>query len=232
MPSAEFTCQTCGTGFDLAPAAKEKYPNWRPKQCIRCRGGGQPAARRPVFEPPQPRPNDFAAAPAIPVAPPAPPTAEGEARLLAVLQKYNAGPSTGVFTDGACSGNPGPGGWGAVRVEDGKIVAERRGGDPGTTNNRMELMAMIAGLEMIDHDEPFDVYSDSQLVVNTLTKWAKGWEARGWRRKEGEVMNLDLVKRAYALFSERPNVRINWVRAHDGTRWNEYADALSTIALR
>jgi ribonuclease HI len=149
-----------------------------------------------------------------------------------VLERFTAGPQTGVFTDGSCAGNPGPGGWGAVRVEDGRIIAEKHGSEPATTNNRMELTAIIAGLEMLAPHESGTVYSDSQLVVNTLTKWAAGWEARGWRRKEGEVKNLDLVKRAWKLVQERPRVRIEWIKAHDGSRWNEYADALSTAYLR
>ncbi len=150
-----------------------------------------------------------------------------------VLTRFTAGPQSGVFTDGSCQGNPGPGGWGAVWVEDGNILAERHGTDPATTNNRMELTAMIAGLEMLSPSDTATVHSDSLLVVNTLTKWAAGWEANGWTRREGaEVKNLDLVKRAYALVKERPNVKIQWIKAHDGSRWNEYADALSTAYLR
>jgi ribonuclease HI len=77
-----------------------------------------------------------------------------------------------------------------------------------------------------------NVYSDSQLVVKTLTAWARGWEARGWQRKDGAVMNLDLVQRAYRLAKERPGARIQWIRAHDGSRWNEYADALASAYQR
>ncbi|MCL4241748.1 MAG: ribonuclease HI [Dehalococcoidia bacterium] len=149
-----------------------------------------------------------------------------------VLRRFDGGPETGIFTDGSCQGNPGPGGWGAVYVRDGAIIEERHGDAPSTTNNRMELTAMINGLEMAPADLPVTVYSDSQLVVNTLTRWAKGWESRGWKRKEGEVKNLDLVQRAWALVQERPSVRIEWIKAHDGSRWNEYADALSTAHLR
>jgi len=112
------------------------------------------------------------------------------------------------------------------------VVEERHGFEPSTTNNRMELTAIINGLEMAPPAEAITVYSDSQLVVNTLTRWAAGWEARGWKRKEGEVKNLDLVQRAWALAKERPLARIEWIRAHDGSRWNEYADALSTAHLR
>jgi len=68
--------------------------------------------------------------------------------------------------------------------------------------------------------------------VNTLTQWAAGWERNGWRRRDGEVKNLELVREAYALFKERPHVRIRWIKAHDGSLWNEYADALATAYLR
>jgi ribonuclease HI len=149
-----------------------------------------------------------------------------------VLRRYHSGPTSGVFTDGSTIGNPGPGGWGTVYVRDGEIIEERYGNDPDTTNNRMEYVAMIEGLSMIDPADSADVYSDSQLVVNTLTKWAAGWQRRGWKRRDGEVANLELVKRAYALAQEHPHVRINWIRAHDGSRWNEYADALATIYMR
>jgi ribonuclease HI len=149
-----------------------------------------------------------------------------------VLERYHGGPQTGVFTDGSCSGNPGPGGWGAVRVEDGRVLAEQRGQEAATTNNRMELTAMAAGLQMIEPHEAVDVYSDSRLVVQTVTQWAAGWERRGWRRSGGAVQNLELVQRVYTLAQDRPLARIQWIRAHDGSRWNEYADALATAYLR
>lgn len=149
-----------------------------------------------------------------------------------MLERFDGGPTSGIFTDGSCAGNPGPGGWGAVRVEGGAVVAERHGSDPDTTNNRMEFEAMIAGLQFLEPGEAADLYSDSKLVVDTLTKWAAGWEKRGWRRSTGPVKNLELVQRAYALAQERPQARIRWIRAHDGSRWNEYADALSTAYMR
>lgn len=149
-----------------------------------------------------------------------------------VLERFSGGPSTGVFTDGSCSGNPGPGGWGTVYVIEGNILAELHGSDPATTNNRMEFTAMIEGLKLLGPDEEMDLYSDSQLVVNTITQWAAGWAKRGWRRRDGEVKNLDLVQEAYALAQERPKAHIRWIRAHDGSLWNEYADALATTYLR
>ncbi len=149
-----------------------------------------------------------------------------------VLSRFSAGPASGVFTDGSCYGNPGPGGWGVVRVRDGEVLAQRHGAHPATTNNRMEFEAMIAGLEMIDPSEAENIYSDSNLVVQTLNEWAAGWERRGWKRRAGPVKNLDLVQRAWTLAQERPHARIQWIRAHNGARWNEYADALATAYMR
>ena len=148
-----------------------------------------------------------------------------------VLERYSGGPETGVFTDGACEGNPGPGGWAAVRVEKGEIVAVESGGDPDTTNNRMELQALIAGLRMLEPDAEATVYSDSNLCVRTVNEWAAGWERRGWRRKPGPIANLELVKELYALAGDRPGVEIKWIKAHDGSLWNEYADAVATTAI-
>jgi len=149
-----------------------------------------------------------------------------------VLERYHDGPRTGVFTDGSCEGNPGPGGWGTVWVEDDRIVAERHGHDPATTNNRMELTALITAFELLPEDSEVTVYSDSDLCVKTVNEWAAGWERRGWKRKTGPIANLELVKRLYALSRAHPKVKLRWIRAHDGSRWNEYADALATSYLR
>lgn len=149
-----------------------------------------------------------------------------------VLARYTSGPDTGVFTDGSCDPNPGPGGWGFVWVKAGSIVAEKCGRDPDTTNNRMELNALIEAYETLPDDEDVTVYSDSQLCVNTINQWAAGWEKRGWKRKTGPIKNLDLVQRLWTLSKERPRVRLEWIRAHDGSRWNEYADALASSYQR
>jgi ribonuclease HI len=149
-----------------------------------------------------------------------------------VLQRHHGGPRTGVFTDGSCEGNPGRGGWGFVWVEDDRIRAEQHGYDPDTTNNRMELRALIEAYRALSDDTRVDVYSDSQLCVNTVNEWAKGWEARGWRRKGGPIKNLELVQELYALAQARPDVTLRWIRAHDGSRWNEYVDALATTYVR
>lgn len=136
-------------------------------------------------------------------------------------------PQTGVFTDGGCVPNPGPGGWGAVYVIDGEIVAEGHGHDPDTTNNRMELTALIEGAKMIPEGTAATVYSDSNLAVRTINEWASGWEARGWKRKTGPVENVDLVRRAYTVYRKRPELRLRWIKAHVGYTWNEYADELA-----
>ena len=150
-----------------------------------------------------------------------------------VLDSFTDGPQTGVFTDGASGGNPGPGGWGAVHVVDGRIIEEARGSEAHVTNNRMELTALIAGLRMLPFDSTIPVYTDSQLVVNIITKWAEGWKARGWKKKSsGPIANLELVKEAYESSRQRPTVPIRWIKAHSGNRWNEYADALATAYRR
>ncbi len=136
-------------------------------------------------------------------------------------------PSTGVFTDGSAVPNPGPGGWGAVYVVDDEIVAEAYGYGGETTNNRMELTALIEAVDLVPPGTPVTVYSDSNLAVRTINEWAEGWERRGWKRKTGPVENLDLVKKAYRAFKERPELSLEWIKAHTGFRWNEYADELA-----
>ena len=135
--------------------------------------------------------------------------------------------SSGVFTDGSATPNPGPGGWGAVYVIDDRIVAEAHGADPDTTNNRMELTALLRALEMVPAGTPTVLWSDSNLAVQTLNEWAAGWERRGWRRKTGPVENLDLVRPLFEALRQRPELRVAWIKAHDGNRWNEYADRLA-----
>jgi ribonuclease HI len=149
-----------------------------------------------------------------------------------VLRRYTAGPKQGVFTDGACEGNPGPGGWSAIWVHDDRVVEERTGGAAATTNNRMELMAMIEGLRMLPEDAETTLYSDSNLCVQTVNEWAAGWEKRGWKRKTGAIANLELVQELYALKKRRPRVTVKWIKAHDGSRWNEYADVLAAREAR
>jgi ribonuclease HI len=144
-----------------------------------------------------------------------------------VLDRYTAGPESGVFTDGGAVGNPGPGGWGAVYVVDGEIVAEASGHDPDTTNNRMELTALLEAVKLVPGGTKAIVYADSRYAVQTITEWAAGWEQRGWKRKGGAVKNLDLVRPVFYAFRKRPELSLEWIAAHQGYRWNEYADALA-----
>ena len=217
MRVVAFTCESCSKEFTLHASVQSKYPGWVPRQCMDCRQQGAPtkgsgAAKRAA------RPSSV--------------TRTQDLSTAQVLERFSEGPTDGIFTDGSSRPNPGPGGWGAVFVRGNAVVEERHGAEDNTTNNRMELTALIAGLEMAPPTEAVTIYTDSLLVVNTLTKWAKGWEARGWKRKEGEIANLDLVQQAWALVEQRPLARLEWIRAHDGSRWNEYADALSTAHLR
>ena len=141
--------------------------------------------------------------------------------------RFSAGPQSGIFTDGSSDPNPGPGGWGAVKVIDGEIIEQRAGREGQTTNNRMELTALIEAFKMTAEDEEIIVFSDSQYCVKTVNEWAAGWEKRGWKRKDGPIVNLDLVQELFALARSRPRARVEWIRAHNGSRWNEYADALA-----
>jgi ribonuclease HI len=206
-----FTCEDCGKQFNLPESVREKYPDWTPRQCLDCRKSDNDSVKKD--RPPSKSKNR-------------------DLTIAEVLSSFTEGPDTGVFTDGASEGNPGPGGWGAVLVVDGEIAGEVMGSDGYTTNNKMELTAMIAGLKMLPRDADIDVYTDSKLIVDTLNDWAKKWRANGWKKKSGPVANLELVKEAFALAEERPNVRVKWIRAHSGYRWNEYADSLATSYRR
>jgi ribonuclease HI len=161
--------------------------------------------------------------------------ARADAELLTcdeVLARYAGGPTDGVFCDGSCEGNPGPGGWGMVRVENNQVVDQKFGTDPDTTNNRMELTALISAYRELPEDAVVTVYSDSQLCVNTVNEWAAGWERRGWRRAKGPIANLELVKELYRLAQRHPGATLTWIKAHAGSRWNEYADALASSYMR
>ena len=136
-----------------------------------------------------------------------------------------------IFTDGACSGNPGPGGWGAILRYRG-IEREMNGGETHTTNNRMELQALIEAFKLLPEDAATSVLTDSRLCVNTITKWAPGWERKGWKRKAGPIKNLELVQELLALYRARPKCKLVWIAAHSGNRWNEYADSLATAWMR
>jgi ribonuclease HI len=137
-----------------------------------------------------------------------------------------------MFTDGSCEGNPGPGGWAFVWVEDDRIIAEGHGYEPDTTNNRMELVALIEAYRRLPPGAGLTVHSDSEICVKTMNEWAPQWQQRGWRRKGGPIKNLDLVQELYELVTSRHDVELRWIRAHSGSRWNEYADALANSYRR
>ena len=140
-------------------------------------------------------------------------------------------PHVQLFTDGACSGNPGPGGWAFLlrHLATGKEI-ERSGGDPSTTNNRMELTAVIRGLRQLKRPCLVELYSDSQYVVNGLMSWMEKWKFRGWRRGKSPVKNLELWKELDAL-SQKHDLRANWVRGHHNHPENDRVDRLAVEAI-
>lgn len=136
-----------------------------------------------------------------------------------------------VFTDGACSGNPGPGGWGAVlRFRAGEQVFEKElsGGDANTTNNRMELTAFIRALQALKEPCAVTLCSDSKYVIDALQKgWAKGWRARGWKKSDGATaLNVDLWEQALVQ-QERHTLSYVWIKGHAGHPDNERCDRLA-----
>jgi ribonuclease HI len=131
-----------------------------------------------------------------------------------------------IFTDGACSGNPGPGGWG-VLIVIGEDEAELCGGEAATTNNRMEMMAVIKALEATDPETPVRLFTDSQYVKNGITVWINGWKKNGWKTAARKpVKNKDLWTELDALVDGR-EIDWRWVKGHSGHAGNERADALA-----
>ena len=139
-------------------------------------------------------------------------------------------PDVEIFTDGACSGNPGPGGWGAI-LRYGDVEKELSGGDPATTNNRMELMAAIAALEALKRGCRVRLYTDSQYVRDGITRWVHNWKARNWRTADKKaVKNVDLWQRLEEAAAAH-DVEWIWVRGHAGHPENERADLLARSAI-
>ncbi len=135
-----------------------------------------------------------------------------------------------LFTDGACSGNPGPGGWG-VLLRWRETEKELAGGEPVTTNNRMEMMAAIAGLESLTRPMSVRLHTDSTYLRDGITKWIHGWKRNGWKTADRKpVKNVDLWQRLEAA-AARHRVAWHWVRGHDGHAENERADALARGAI-
>ena len=137
-------------------------------------------------------------------------------------------PSVTIYTDGACKGNPGPGGWG-VLLQSGEVRKELFGGELNTTNNRMEIMAVIEALSALKRPCHITFYLDSEYVRKGITEWIAGWKARGWRTAaKAPVKNVDLWQRLDALVAGSGHrIDWRWVRGHAGDPGNERADALA-----
>jgi ribonuclease HI len=136
-----------------------------------------------------------------------------------------------IWTDGACSGNPGPGGWGAV-LKTGDTEKELSGGEAATTNNRMELMAAIEALNALKKPCQVRLHTDSKYVMDGLTKWMANWKRRGWKTAENKpVKNVDLWQ-ALDEAAKRHQVEWVWVKGHAGDAMNERADQLARDAIR
>lgn len=135
-------------------------------------------------------------------------------------------PKVCIYTDGACSGNPGPGGWGAILIS-GSHERELWGGEPATTNNRMEMMAAIRALEALNRPCQVELHTDSQYVQKGITEWIHGWRARNWQTASKEpVKNADLWQRLDSARA-RHEVIWKWVKGHAGHELNERADSLA-----
>ncbi|MDF1669618.1 MAG: ribonuclease HI [Roseovarius sp.] len=140
-----------------------------------------------------------------------------------------------AYTDGACSGNPGPGGWGVLMraVQDGKIIKERelQGGEADTTNNRMELLAAIHALEVLERPSTLTIVTDSAYVKNGVTGWIHGWKRNGWRTSNKKpVKNVELWQRLDEA-QARHTVTWEWVKGHAGHPENERADELARAGM-
>ncbi len=215
MPS--FACEVCGGTFSVPDSALAKYPGWAPKYCRehspKKKSAGKAGAKKARGK--------WAG-----------PAREENLTLAEVLEKYTEGPQDGVFTDGSSVPNPGPGGWGVVWVENGEVREQRHGREARTTNNRMELQALVEAYRLLPEDARAVVHTDSKLCVDTITKWAPGWEKKGWKKKGGPIKNLELVQELLTLYRAHPGCPLEWIAAHVGNRWNEYADSLATAWQR
>ena len=238
----DFACTVCGEAFTLPQEVVDRYPGWKPRFCRahspkraeaggKGRGGGQASgggkARGGQGLGGQGRGGQGRGGQGRGGS-----AREENLQLADVFLKYRDGPQTGVFTDGSCSPNPGRGGWGVAWLQDGVLIKQAYGETPDTTNNRMELLALIEALKLLPESTEITVYTDSQLCANTVNEWAAGWARRGWKRKAGPIKNLELVQELYALKQLRPNVTIAWIAAHSGYLGNELADSLATAWMR
>jgi ribonuclease HI len=135
-----------------------------------------------------------------------------------------------IFTDGACSGNPGPGGWGAILIS-GQSRKEICGGEPGTTNNRMELMAAIQALEALKKPCRVELHTDSQYVQKGIHEWIHNWKRRGWKTADNKPVKNDDLWRRLDEARSRHDVKWHWVKGHAGHELNERADELARQGL-
>ena len=141
-------------------------------------------------------------------------------------------PKVVIYTDGACRGNPGPGGWGAILIAANGTEKQLCGGERATTNNRMELMAAIQALEALKKPCKVELHTDSQYVMKGITEWVRGWKARGWKTAAREpVKNEDLWRRLDEARA-RHDVDWRWVKGHAGHELNERADELANLGMR
>ncbi len=148
---------------------------------------------------------------------------------MATLPPMNEPFDVELFTDGACSGNPGPGGWGYVLRVQG-VESEGSGGEAPTTNNRMELLGAIEGLRALQAPSRVRLVSDSQYLVKGLNEWLDGWKRAGWRRKTGPVMNAELWQELDRLRGIH-RIKAEWVRGHVGHAENERCDRLAVAVI-
>ena len=143
-----------------------------------------------------------------------------------MTQKHLGKVTVTIYTDGACKGNPGPGGWGVVLQSGGK-EKHMHGGEAQTTNNRMEMTAVIKALEALKMPCHVSLYTDSKYVIQGITEWMEGWKARGWKTAgKDPVKNIDLWHKIDALITEH-QINWHWVKGHAGHPGNELADALA-----
>ena len=136
-----------------------------------------------------------------------------------------------IYTDGACSGNPGPGGWGAIILDEKENQTNLSGKEKSTTNNRMELMAPIMALKKINKSSEIVIYTDSTYLKNGITVWIKNWKKNGWKSANKKtVKNIDLWLKLSKL-TEKKSIVWRWIKAHAGNKFNEQVDKLATEAI-
>lgn len=138
-----------------------------------------------------------------------------------------------IYTDGSAKPNPGAGGWSVIIVTDPREPVTFCGGRPRTSNNEMELTAILRAMVWLSANSspPATIYSDSRYAINCVSRWAAGWERKGWKKAGGPIQNLDLIK-AMLPISRSLDLRWQWVRGHSGVRWNALADTVAEIARK